>query len=341
MHITNFLPQIPNIHIEPCKSLTKYDSELFPLHEAVNQGDEEAVKELVLTNPDALKTFNQDGNAPIHIAAAKKNTSMILLLLKLGTKINIKDDRGCTVLHLAAKNHDVDFVQFLIDNKAKVNAFNCCNETPLYHAVESNSYNIAKILLLNDANVGACRDKSWFGPSGTPLHLSAARNYSLITNLLLEHGADPNLRNGYGETALHIAAYYKASGALIRSLIDAGAKINMRNHKNSWTASGTALHVAAEKGALSALNTLLDRGAGVDLQNGSGQTPLMVAVSKGNLSCVDALLEQDAKLDLVDSNGNSALDLARKRLKEPNGKVTLSLLENALLIKNLGLEKEV
>lgn len=333
MKVNNIAPQV---YIDSCAYETVYDekasSKSFPLHHAVEQGDNETVKQLVSSKPSLLECLNEDGKAPIHIAVAAENKSMILLLLELGAGINLADNYKDTALHLAVQQGDLGFVKFLVENGAKVQLANTVGETPLHLAVKSDKYDIAEFLIQNKASVDECGTWSYFCATGTPLHLAASKNNSSIVNLLLKHGANPNDRNGWGETALHIAAYYKASKDVIKSLVQAGGNVHLNNGINTWTAEGNPLHVAADKNALSALHGLIEAGADINSQNKSKYTPLMVAVKKGSLDCIDALIDLGAKLDLVDKDGYTALDLAKKRMNKPNGKVAFSLLEKAILL---------
>jgi ankyrin repeat protein len=51
-------------------------------------------------------------------------------------------------------------------------------------------------------------------------------------------------------------------------------------------------------------------GAGVNIADNEGQTPIFLAAEKGHLSCVNALSLADADLHHVDNSGKTALDLA-------------------------------
>ncbi len=54
----------------------------------------------------------------------------------------------------------------------------------------------------------------------TPLMLAAEKNSELLAGALLDHGADPSVRDDDGETALHKVRY---SYSLIKLLLDYGA----------------------------------------------------------------------------------------------------------------------
>ena len=72
----------------------------------------------------------------------------------------------------------------------------------------------------------------------------------------------------------------------------------------------TALIWAARKGHGEIVETLLAKGAAMNLQTGAGATALMMAASKGNVDIVSALLTKGANTKLQVSDGRTALDFA-------------------------------
>lgn len=73
----------------------------------------------------------------------------------------------------------------------------------------------------------------------TPLHLSVLENRTEATTLLLQFGADPNLKDFNGNTAVHIAAIDGRSIDSLRLLLNkigdktSSAYINAQNFKGT------------------------------------------------------------------------------------------------------------
>lgn len=118
---------------------------------------------------------------------------------------------------------------------------------------------------------------------GTPLHFAARCPSEETVRLLVEEfKADVSLTLLNGSQAIHSAANAQyalgKTGAIISILIDAGTDVNVCN-KNGRT----PLHWAAERGNLSAVQTLLERGARTDIrEEKTNMTPLDIA----KMNCV-------------------------------------------------------
>ncbi|MFP3168833.1 MAG: ankyrin repeat domain-containing protein, partial [Thermoproteus sp.] len=93
----------------------------------------------------------------------------------------------------------------------------------------------------------------------TPLHIVAGYGYVGKVELLLQHGASPNVRTRHGDTPLHYAVCNsKANNVfdVVKVLLAGGADVNVRNIDGR-----TPLHCAAERGFMSTVKALLDKGA--------------------------------------------------------------------------------
>ncbi|KAL3493957.1 ankyrin repeat-containing domain protein [Aspergillus germanicus] len=72
----------------------------------------------------------------------------------------------------------------------------------------------------------------------------------------------------------------------------------------------TALSLAAQKGNLRVVETLLDRGAYVNAKDDSGQTALFLAAQKGHCKIVETLLGRGADFKARYDRGRTALSYA-------------------------------
>ena len=100
-------------------------------------------------------------------------------------------DDGWTYLHLAPT---AEVAEFLLAHGAEINAPNRHKVfgpggSALHAATYTNRGDVVRLLIQKGANVKATDDAGW-----TPLHLAASNGYVEIARLLLEAGADPNMR---------------------------------------------------------------------------------------------------------------------------------------------------
>ena len=125
---------------------------------------------------------------------------------------------------------------------------------------------------------------------------------------LFEKGG-PNLVNTRDQTSLdtglHIAARQK-NLRYITFLIAAGANVNVRNANGE-----TALVIASNLGFLEAVPPLIAAGAKVDESSSTGETPLITAVHNRNIALMRVLLQAGADPDRTDNSGRSARDYAK------------------------------
>ena len=109
-----------------------------------------------------------------------------------------------------------------------------------------------------------------------------------------------NKIDGYGRAALHYAAERFLEGTEI--LLDHGADIDIRDGNED-----TALHWAAFKNNFACVKVLLQRGANVNATDYNNDTPISWAAMKGNLESIKTLLEYNAQVDVRNYNGYTAL----------------------------------
>ncbi len=175
---------------------------------------------------------------------------------------------GLTPLVLAAREGDAETARILLDAGAEVNQTTDYGWTPLLTAVQNRYYRLAAELLERGADPNIANGGGW-----TPLYIATDNrnieggdyptrrpdmDHLAMIRLLLEHGADPNMR--------------MASSTETRTVFT-----------NQWLheEGATPLLRAAQSGDLVLLRLLLAYGADPDIPTEAGVTPLMVASGIG------------------------------------------------------------
>lgn len=180
-------------------------------------------------------TSDSAGRTSLHHAAERADLRAIVALLRAGASANARDRRGYTPLMLAARSSAPDSLAALLAGGADADAesnqgttalvaacvwgrdrsvitlldrtrrtnYGDGKCTPLHAAVLACSTSTVETLLDTGAAANG-RDTS----GDTPLHrvLSLGRERPDVVRVLLEHGADPVVRSGGGQTPSEIAA---------------------------------------------------------------------------------------------------------------------------------------
>ena len=125
----------------------------------------------------------------------------------------------------------------------------------------------------------------------TPLSLAAFFGHPEAVKVLLEYGADVNLKppSRFANTAVD-AAVSGDHADVVRILLAAGANPNVTSEANY-----TTLHKAAVHGNLDVVRMLLDHGADVHAVRDGGHTPMDDAKEKGHVAIADLLRARGAK----------------------------------------------
>ncbi|CVK97668.1 related to beta transducin-like protein [Fusarium mangiferae] len=135
-----------------------------------------------------------------------------------------------------------------------------------------------------------------------PLLWAAANGKNTILQLLIEKGADLEVRNPDNSyTALMYAAVY-GQVSTAKSLLDSGAMLEAQDEYTY-----TPLALAASVGHEPIASLLLDKGADIEARTSDGSTPLSIAARKGKNDVVKVLLEKGANVEAENQAGDSPL----------------------------------
>ena len=140
--------------------------------------------------------------------------------------------------------------------------------------------------------------------NSTALHFASQEGHIGCIDLLLDTGAEIEIKNNDGCTALHMAAFHGTNEG-INALLDRNANIESKQNQGY-----TALNFASQECHIQCIDVLCDRGADIESKNRDGATPLQSAAYQGHVDCIHALLERGADIDSLDNHGETALHLA-------------------------------
>lgn len=281
------------------------DSVAEPLYIASLGGLKYLVKDLLQQGADIDAVTGEEGTA-LHVACKEGHSDIARVLIESGADINIVGDFSKSTILLAAMqadlidisclliNHGADsgaqgniwsvkdqnsyrreiyplhaacfegadkVVKALINKNVDINLDDEHYGTPLEIASSSGNEKVVKLLCEQGAETGTCA-----------LHEAVLNHHEHIVQLLLEHGADVNVRNKKGDTPLGKAVGYHLEDN-IRLLLEHGADVHARDR-----AGGTLLHTAVQTSASEGVILLLFKhGVDAHVQNQMGEAPLQLA----------------------------------------------------------------
>lgn len=194
------------------------------------------------------------------------------------------------------------------------------SNSDLNSAIASNNVNEVSRLLANGADANAVNSQGV-----PPLYLAVTRNYAAIAKLLIDNGANINVKFNVvtmvGVTYLHIAANSKSID-VAKLLIMHGADVNSRTQDGE-----TPLHwVSSVFNGISTAELLIDNGANINTRNKNGATPLMAAVKGSRKDTVALLIEKGADINARMNDGATALHIAAGNSPYDDGAEDIAIL---------------
>jgi ankyrin repeat protein len=139
-------------------------------------------------------------------------------------------------------------------------------------------------------------------PDGrSPLVLSVDAGDVELVRTLLDAGAQPNVKDGFGRTPLGLAAL-GGHHRIVVVLLARGARPDVKEDNGA-----VPLHHAASLGFDAIAGALLDAGADVEVRDRPGHTPLINAIRNGRASTVKLLLDRGADPELAGKDKLSPL----------------------------------
>ena len=150
-------------------------------------------------SPNAVDSY---GNPMLNLAIKDKSNQVIdLLLQNPKIDVDLSNKSGETPLMIASIEGNLPLVKVLVlKHKALIDHISW---TPLHYACAKGQFDVAQFLIANGATV----DSMSLGNT-TPLMMAVQSGNDQLVKLLLDKGADLQLRNSNGLTAIDIADIY-------------------------------------------------------------------------------------------------------------------------------------
>ncbi|KAF5479785.1 hypothetical protein F2P56_000577 [Juglans regia] len=314
-----------------------------PLHHAILCGSVGAVKVLLNCGADVecpIKTAKKNEFRPIHMAARLGLSTLVQCLIDSGCDLNSKTDSGDTALMICAKYKREECLRVLAMAGADFGLVNVAGQSassiagsnrwslafqdvvfdviramkiprssnmsmfsPLMFAAKAGDIEALKILIGWGGFNLDYQDENGF----SAVMITALKGHVEAFRLLVYAGADVKLHNKSGQTAITLSESHQSHDLFEKVMLQFALEKGNRN------AGGFhALHCAARRGDLDAVELLTSKGYDVNVPDGDGYTPLMLAAKEGHGSMCEFLILRGAYCDTKNARGETALSLARK-----------------------------
>lgn len=147
-------------------------------------------------------TLDPNGNPMLILAIRDKSLKVAdLLMANPAIDVNITNKSGENSLMMASIEGDLPMVEALVlKKKASVNKQGWA---PLHYACSTGKLSVAEFLIANGAQVNALSPGET-----TPLMMAVSSGNDLLIKLLLDNGADIQMRNQEGYSAIDVAELF-------------------------------------------------------------------------------------------------------------------------------------
>ncbi len=251
------------------------DLNMTPLAWSVTYGQTEATR-LLIENGVDVNMKDDDGSTPLHGAAVFGRADVAKLLLENGAKLQVRNDDGGTPADaLRLDWRTTTFIGNMIGvetGREEIATMKTGrNEiAKLFGVKEFDSRHISSAQNLSEAvftgDLAAVKQGLTDGADpnaqdpqsgSTMLATAALMGHTEIVAVLLEHGADINVKSRDGSTALHAAAFL-GRAETAKLLLEKGADTTLRNNMGGTAIEGAKLNWLITKGIIGMMRIEVD-----------------------------------------------------------------------------------
>ncbi|KAH8586903.1 ankyrin repeat-containing domain protein [Bisporella sp. PMI_857] len=317
-----------------------------PIFFAVDHANHKSIAHMVYSGSATLFDMDQYGDSLLWYASRSHNWQTCTMLTQAGlswsstnlsgllTNRSPAHEAWMQLYMLESETPETEHMKMILKRDDSYDHL----KLPALHSVvlkQTSKVDLDDYLQLNHSEINI-RDE-W---GNTPLTWAAQRQDERAVGLLLKWGADPNVNDMKGNSALQIAAFNRSFES-VKQLLRANANIHNRNnwkntplHRAAKSAESctdiielllekgvenqdsgnewghTPLHEAALSGHAENVRLLCSRNFNVNARSADGQTPIFKAMLQNQIEVVRILISAGADLDIFDKSGRHLIEQA-------------------------------
>ena len=305
-----------------------------PMHAAAQIAASKAILQLLIDAKADINAINHKKHTPIYgvlqsYCEVDKKIDLLQFMLKNGADINVRDNKGNTILHIAVDlltQKDIEkILQVLLNNNSDIECLNYIGDTPLSRAVRLNNFNATKFLVEKNAKIEV---KDYDGKS--PIRLAVSSRFNETAEYLLNK---IDIKSEYAEDAF-LSAVSSSNIDIANWLIEKGVNVNAQD-----TDGNTAIHLAV-KNCVEISENPFEFSKESKIRD-TEELLKKIVLSGGNLSIknkaykipVDLLLKQDTTSDTEIALLRFQIDLTQNAFQQFSCRLTID--RNLSIIREL------
>ncbi|XP_058800177.1 ankyrin-1-like [Phymastichus coffea] len=273
----------------------------------------------------SIHAVDNSGRTPFLLGLAKKDESMISLLVRYVTEVYVDEGVGRSWLHTILSEEKLSrYVPRLLLQKVKVRSGDdmelanilIAEKCELCYAIHTRKCAVIKIMIDHGFAIDAQDVKGH-----TALHFAVRFGQTEMVKLLLECGADVNARNTIGQIPINYPNIFYATAEqqdILKLLLE---------HRCQWSLLDETYRMQIYNlmcyGPKEAIEILLNLNADYAARDAFHQTILHYIVKNRNTDVVQLLKSRDIDPNVEDDKGRTPLHIAAKEKNEIACKIFL------------------
>ncbi|XP_057325381.1 putative ankyrin repeat protein RF_0381 isoform X2 [Microplitis mediator] len=273
-----------------------------PLHWAIRSGHPELVK-IMLDEGADINKVNLQCLTSFNIPDMENNKEILKLLVDHVSDNNITESNYLRLLGYLLDNGYSELAEKLLKKCIDIDITQGMSTFDfLCKSVRKKYHNVVKMLIKRGIDVNfidyTCYD------SQTALYIACNNEDLEIVKLLLNNGADANIKNGvYRKNSLHFDFYIsidclypiniairRCNYEIVELLLDHGAKV-CEDHEYPNCGGRPTLHLACYESTLEIVKLLIRRGSDVYFEDKNGYLPIVDAAACENNNIFEYLIK--------------------------------------------------